>query len=102
MRKIFALAGMLFATAVPAVAASSGSNNPYDDLQAMRIAWSGVHYVQLVEKFGTGTVATVEYAPTGKPPIVMASMHGSNALLDAITMPGGDAQADLHQLFTIT
>jgi len=102
MRKFFILAAALAATTLRAVAATAAASNPYSDVQAVRNAWSGVHYVQLVEHFGTGTIATVEYVPTGQPPITMASTNGNGALLDAMTMPGGDSRADLRQLFTIT
>jgi hypothetical protein len=122
MRTIVLLLVVLAANAPKVLAAS----DPYADISRMRIAFMHVRSVVAVERLGSGSLATVEYASPNRYHITMRASQivlagnaeytkrtGSawsrspdgaehQALMQAAWNLAGPPGVDIHKLFTIT
>lgn len=98
MRTICAVTLALLALAPMAARAAS---DPYSAIEQMRAAFSRVQSVQLVERFPSGAVATLQLTPAF-PARVAASVSKNQLLLDYATQPGGDLSTSVRQRFTVT
>ena len=98
MRTVRAVTIALLALAPIAAAAA----DPYTAVDQMRTAFSHVQSVQLVERFPSGSVATVQFSPSSAPRVATVGVSKNQLLLDYATRPGGDLSADVRKQFTVT
>lgn len=99
MRTVRAVTIALLALAPIAAAAAS---DPYNAIDQMRMAFSHVQSVQLVERFPSGSVATVQFSPSSAPRVATVGVSKNQLLLDYATRPGGDLSSDVRDQFTVT
>ncbi len=76
--------------------------DPYTAVNQMRTTFARVQSVQLVEKFPTGAVATIQLSPSAPARVATAGVSKNQLLLDYATQPGGDLSSGVRDLFTIT
>lgn len=99
MRTVRAVTIALLALA-PITANAAG--DPYTAIDQMRSAFSHVQSVQLVERFPSGSVATVQFSPSSAPRVATVGVSKNQLLLDYATRPGGDLSSDVRDQFTVT
>jgi hypothetical protein len=99
MRTVQAVTIALLALA-PIAATAAG--DPYSAIDQVRTAFSHVQSVQLVERFPSGSVATVQFSPSAGPRIATAGVSKNQLLLDYATRPGGDPSSAVNDQFTVT
>jgi len=86
-------------TLAPAAARAA---DPYTAIVNTRTAFAQLRSVQLVERFPSGSVATVQYSPSAPARIATVGVSKYQLLLDYATQPGGDPSADPRSEFTVT
>jgi len=99
MRTVCAVTIALLALA-PMTARAAG--DPYAAIVNVRTAFSHVQSVQLVERFPSGSVATVQYSPSAPARIATAGVSKYQLLLDYATQPGGALSSGVADQFTVT
>jgi len=99
MRTVSAVTIALLALA-PIAARAAG--DPYTAISQVREAFSHVQSVQLVEKFPSGAVATVQFSPSAPARIATAGVSQYQLLLDYATQPGGPLSSDVRDQFSVT
>ncbi len=99
MRTVFAVTIALLALA-PFTARAAG--DPYTAISQVREAFSHVQSVQLVEKFPSGAVATVQFSPSAPARIATAGVSQHQLLLDYATQPCGALSSDVSAEFSVT
>jgi hypothetical protein len=76
--------------------------DPYAAMSQVRQAFSHVQSVQLVEKFPSGSVATVQFSPSAPARIATAGVSIYQLLLDYATQPGGELSSEVRDQFTVS
>jgi len=99
MRTVCAVTIALLALAPISAQAAA---DPYTAISQMRTAFSHVQSVQLVEKFPSGAVATVQFSPSAPARIAAVGVSKHQLLLDYATQPGGDFSSEVRDQFTVT
>jgi len=99
MRTVCAVTIALLALAPISARAAA---DPYTAISQVREAFSHVQSVQLVEKFPSGSVATVQFSPSAPARIATAGVSKYQLLLDYATQPGGALSSGVADQFTVT
>lgn len=100
MRTVQHLAIALLAAAPIAASAAA---DPYSALNSVRAAYAQIHSVQIIERYGSGAVASVAYAPSqGAEEPAMAGLSTTSSIQNLALQPLGDPNVDLQGLFTVT
>ncbi len=81
---------------------ANAATDPYAAISHMRTTFARVQSVQLVEKFPSGAVATIQLSPSAPARVATAGVSKTQLLLDYATLPGGDLSSNVRDLFAIT
>ncbi|HEX5274158.1 MAG TPA: hypothetical protein VFW34_02695 [Candidatus Rubrimentiphilum sp.] len=98
MRTVCAVTTALLALAPMTARAAT---DPYTAMARVREAFSHVQSVQLVEKFPSGAVATVQFSPSAPARVATVGVSKYQLLLDYATQPAGALSSDLSDQFAV-
>jgi len=99
MRKVCAVTIALLALAP---ISANAATDPYTAISQVRTAFSRVQSVQLVEKFPSGAVATIQLSPSAPARVATAGVSKNQLLLDYAAHPGGGPSSNVRDQFTVT